>query len=128
MTGLAFDHLAKNDTAITFLHSFPGFFRRNIFARQTAPASSGLFWRVTLAALRIFFACLMALLGSSPLESGERQAFLMTNESFGAGVSLISDKCEEAAAPSALLRYRDGLWADKIWDHTLRIFEQIAAQ
>ncbi|KAL2065554.1 hypothetical protein VTL71DRAFT_3224 [Oculimacula yallundae] len=128
MTSLTFDHLAKYDTTITFLHSFPGLVKTNIFAAQTAPKSSGLLWKISLALLRMVFAFLMAVLGISPEESGEKQAFILTTKKFGPGVSLVSEKCEESAVPSALLKYHDGGWAEKIWEHTLKVLEQVEVQ
>ncbi|KAH7329940.1 hypothetical protein BKA65DRAFT_508063, partial [Rhexocercosporidium sp. MPI-PUGE-AT-0058] len=125
MTSLAFDHLSKNDTKIAFIHSFPGLVRTSIFAKHTAPEGSGLMWRIALAAQQILFAFLMMTIGTSPAESGEMQAFILTADKFGPGVNLVSEKCEESTAPAALARYRDDGWAERIWEHTTGIFDKV---
>lgn len=124
MTSLALDHLAENNNAIVFMHGFPGLVRTQIFAGQTAPKSSGLLWTITLALIRYVVAIMMLIMGFTPEESGERHAFLLTIDKFGPGAWLINEKCEESPAPAALQRYRETGWTEKIWEHTVRVWEK----
>lgn len=123
MTSLAFQHLAVNEE-ITFLHAFPGLVRTDIFARLTAPDSSGLTWSVILACFRGFIAVAMLFLGVSADESGERQAYHLTNDTYGSGVRLIGSSSDLSPKPSVLDQYQVRGWPEKVWEHTVCIFER----
>lgn len=124
MTSLALDHLAANDRAIVFMHGFPGLVKTEIFARQTAPESSRLSWKITLTLIRTVVAIMMLIMGFTTEESGERHAFLLTTDKFSPGAWLINQKCEESPAPAALQRYRETGWTEKIWEHTVRVWDK----
>ncbi|KAG2000847.1 hypothetical protein GB937_010766 [Aspergillus fischeri] len=127
MTSLAFEHLAENDKQITFLHAFPGWVRTDIFARLTAPESSGVAWRVTLAAIRGLVAVVMLIFGMSAEDSGERQAFHLTSDRYSPGAWRISPKSDQISAPGVLEQYRERRWPEKVWEHTLRVFDKALA-
>ena len=127
MTSLAFEHLAKTNTRFTFLHSYPGLVRTDIFARLTPPESSGIAWRMTLALIRGLVALLMLCVGMSVEECGERQAFLLTTDRFGPGAWRIDSSGEQASTSGVLERYRQGSWSERIWEHTVRVFDTALA-
>lgn len=128
MTTLAFDYLSQNDPKITFIHSFPGLVRTDIFAKHTASEDAGWVWRITLPVVKGLFALLMMLLGTDPKESGERQAFILTSERFGKGIKLVSDKSVESPPPAALVKLREEGWAGRIWEFTVAVFEKATGQ
>ncbi|KAF4219099.1 hypothetical protein CNMCM8980_010048 [Aspergillus fumigatiaffinis] len=127
MTSLAFEHLAENAKQITFLHAFPGWVRTDIFARLTAPESSGVAWRVTLAAIRGLVAVVMLIFGMSAEDSGERQAFHLTSNRYSPGAWRISPKSDEISTLGVLEQYRERGWPEKVWEHTLRVFDKALA-
>ena len=127
MTTLAFEHLAENNRRLSFLHAYPGLVRTNIFARLTPPESSGLLWRVTLASIRGLAAMVMLCFGMEVEECGERQAFHLTTDRYGPGMWLIHSSSEPVSAPGLLERYRAGSWSERIWEHTMGIFDTTLA-
>lgn len=122
MTSLAFEHLAKTNSRFTFLHSYPGLVKTDIFARLTPPESSGMVWRITLALIRGLVAMLMLCVGMPVDECGERQAFLLTTDRYGPGAWRIDSSSELASTSGVLERYRQGTWSERIWEHTMRVF------
>ena len=127
MTSLAFEHLAEKNKRIAFLHSYPGLVRTDIFARLTPPESSGIVWRVTLASIRGLVAMVMLCVGMPVEECGDRQAFLLTTDRYGPGAWRINSSSEQVCAPGVLKRYREGSWSERIWEHTMRIFDTALA-
>ena len=126
MTSFAFEHLAEENKRFTFLHSYPGLVRTDIFARLTPP-ESGIVWRVTLAAIRGMVAVVMLCVGMEPEECGERQNFLLTTDRYGPGAWRINSSSEQVFAPGVLERYREGSWSERIWDHTMRVSDTVLA-
>ena len=127
MTSLAFEHLAKTNRRFTFLHSYPGLVRTDIFARLTPPASSGIVRMLTLALIRGVVAILMLCVGMPVEECGERQSFLLTTDRYGPGAWRINSSSEQVSAPGVLERYREGLWSERVWEHTMRVFDTALA-
>ena len=127
MTTLAFEHLAEKNSQLAFLHSCPGLVKTDIFARLTPPESSGLLWRVTLASIRGLAAMAMLFVGMEVEESGERQAFHLTTDSFGPGMWRIDPSSEPVSAPGVLERYREGGYSEQVWEHTMGIFDTTLA-
>jgi hypothetical protein len=115
MTSLAFEHLAENDNRITFLHAFP---------RLTAPESSGIAWRVTLASIRGLVAIVMLIFGISAKDSGKRHAFHLTSDRYSPGAWRIDSLSDQVSAPDVLEQYRDRGWPEKVWEHTVRVFDK----
>lgn len=124
MTTLAFDHLAPVNENIAFLHAFPGLVQTDIFSQLTAPESSGIAWRIGLAAIRALTAAAFVVMGISPEESGERHAFHLTSATFGPGVHRINETSNEVAAPGVLEEYRKEGWPKKVWEYTLTVFDK----
>ncbi|KAI2601734.1 hypothetical protein GGR54DRAFT_71250 [Hypoxylon sp. NC1633] len=124
MTSLAFDHLARYNDRITFLHVSPGWVRTNNFARLEAPVSSGVAWATFLMFLRAVATMLALLFGISSEEAGERQAFHLTSDSYGPGAWRISHTSESATPKHVLEVYRDQDRPAKVWEHVLRVFEK----
>ena len=127
MTSLAFEHLAKENKEMTFLHSFPGLVRTDIFARLEPPESSGVVWRVTLAFIRGLVAILLLCVGMPVEECGERQAFLLTTDRYGPGAWRIDASSEQVITPGVLERYREEGWRERNWEHTMRVFDAALA-
>ncbi len=127
MMSLAFDHLAENDKRITFLHAYPGWVKTDIFTRLTAPESSGVAWRVTLALIRGLVAIIMMLFAMSAENSGERQAFHLTSGSYTPGAWRIDHLSDRVSEPGVLGQYRERGWPKKVWEYTVRIFEKAVA-
>lgn len=129
MTSLALEHLAKNDERITFLHVFPGLVNTGNFIRVTAAESSGVVWRVMLAAFCRMITVVQAVFGISPEECGERQAYHLTSDKFGPGSQRIDDSSEivSAHAGGVFEKYRDSGWPEKIWVQTTSVFESALA-
>lgn len=127
MTTLAFEYLAEKNRQIAFLHSCPGLVRTDIFARLTPPESSSLLWRVTLASIRVLVAMLMLCVGMEVKECGERQAFHLTTDRYGPGMWRINSSSEPVFAAGVLDRYREGSWSERVWEHTMNIFDSALA-
>lgn len=124
MTSLAFEYLAENDKQIAFFHVFPGWVRTDIFARLTAPQSSGVAWTITLAAIRILVAVVMLIFGMSAQDSGDRQAFVLASDKYGPGAWRIFRLSDQVSAPGVLEQYRERGWPEKVWEHTVRVFDK----
>lgn len=127
MTSLAFEYLARNDQKLAFLHAYPGLVQTDIIARMTAPESSGIIWRVTLASFRGLMAFLMMVVGLTAEESGERHAFHLTSDTYGPGAHRIAETSDEVTTAGILEQYRERDWPEKVWEHTVRIFDQVLA-
>ena len=127
MTTLAFEHLAEENKRVGFLHSYPGLVKTDIFARLTPPESSGIVWRVILATIRGIIAVVMLCVGMEVEECGERQAFLLTTDRYGPGAWRINSSSERVFTPGVLQRYREGSWSERIWDHTMGVFDTVLA-
>ena len=128
MTTLAFEHLAEENRQLALLHSAPGLVKTDIFARLTPPELSGLLWRVTLASIRGLVAVVMLCVGMEVGESGQRQAFHLTTDKYGLGMWRIDPSSEPVSAPGVLERYREGSWSERVWEHTMSIFDTTLAR
>ena len=82
---------------------------------------------VIVAAIRGLVAVVMLCVGIEVEECGERQAFLLTTDRYGSGAWRINSSSEQVSAPGVLKRYREGSWSERIWDHTMRIFDTVLA-
>ena len=122
MTSLAFEHFAKTDEQIIFLHAAPGLVKTKIFAKLTAPESSGLIWSMVVALLRGLFAVFMLISGISTEESGERQAFHLTSDRYSPGAWRIDALSDQVSKSGVLKQYREHGWPEKVWEHTVCVF------
>lgn len=127
MTTLSFEHMAELEPKITFLHNFPGWVRTDIWARVTAPESSGIVWRVTLAAIQTLVATVMFIGGQTSEESGERQAYHLTSDKFTPGARRIDAGSNEITKRGILEQYEQEGGPEKVWEHTCRVFDKILA-
>jgi hypothetical protein len=132
MTSLAFEYLAKKDNSknITFLHAAPGLVKTNIFSRLTAPESSGLAWRIILPLIQGFAGVLYWILAIPAEESGERQAFHLTSDGFGPGAWRIDPSSERVpySGKGVVEQYVERGWPEKVWEHTVHVFEKALAR
>jgi hypothetical protein len=124
MTSLSHQHLAENDKGITILHAYPGLVRTDIFVKLKAPEPSGLMKRMALTLLRSVVAVLMLIIGTSPEESGERQAFHLISDIYTPGAWRINNHSDIVTKPGVLEGYETRGWREKIWEHTLRVFDK----
>lgn len=126
-TTLALDILNEDPSNknVTFMHAFPGLVRTDIFSKLKAPEASSYLWWFGLACIRNIVGFMMLLKGINPEDSGKRQTFHLTSDSFGPGsVHLIDESGEEVAANSVLKGYRDEGLGKNVWDFTMRAFDK----
>jgi ribosomal protein S18 acetylase RimI-like enzyme len=60
-------------------------------------------------------------------DSGERQAFHLTSNRYSPGAWRISPKSDEISTLGVLEQYRERGWPEKVWEHTLRVFDKALA-
>lgn len=128
MTSLAFEHLAKGDERITFLHVFPGLVNSGNFIRVNAAESAGVVWSVMLMVFCRMIAMVQLIFGTTPKECGERQAYHLTNDQFRPGAWRIDNSSEVVSEHrgGAFEKYRDSGWPEKIWGHTTAVFDRVS--
>ena len=125
MTTLAFEYLAENDRRITFIHAYPGMVNTDIFSALAAPDSFGLLGRGVVMFIAFILSIVKNLFGTSPADSGVRQAFHLTTDKYSPGNLWRIDQHSEPVLTSGVLEvYRDRGWREKVWDHTLSVFER----
>ncbi|OBT65010.1 hypothetical protein VE03_05663 [Pseudogymnoascus sp. 23342-1-I1] len=129
MTSLALGHLAKDDERITFLHVFPGLVNSGNFIRVNAAESSGVIWRVMLMVFCRMITALQLIFGVTPEECGERQAYHLTIDQFSPGAWRIDNSSDIVSERTGGVfeKYRDRGWPEKIWGHTISVFESALA-
>lgn len=127
MTSLAFEHLAKDDERITFLHVFPGLVNSGNFIRVNVADSAGVVWRVMLMIFCRMITAVQLIFGTTPKECGERQAYHLTSDQFRPGAWRIdnSSVVVSAHAGGVFEKYRDSGWPEKIWRHTTAVFDRV---
>lgn len=144
MTDFAFEELAKANPTVSFVHGFPGgvktgFFKEsNFLLRAGATISMDVLMRPWMTSLE---------------ESGERHLFAATSRKFvsrdgeehgvefgkgesgkgsdgelGSGAYLIGSTGEWRGNEKALKELRSKDAGDKIWKHTMKTFESVAAR
>jgi hypothetical protein len=107
------------------MHAFPGLVATDNFARLSAPDSYGVFGRLVLLLFTRVINMVQTLFGASVSDCGARQAFLLTSDRFGPGAVWRIDQNSEPAGDSALLKkYREAGLPEKVWDHTITVFER----
>ncbi|KFY26649.1 hypothetical protein V491_01222 [Pseudogymnoascus sp. VKM F-3775] len=127
MTSLAFEHLAKGDERITFLHVFPGLVNSGNFIRVNVADSAGVVWRVMLMIFCRMITAVQLIFGTTPKECGERQAYHLTSDQFRPGAWRIDNSSVvlSAHAGGVFEKYRDSGWPEKIWRHTTAVFDRV---
>jgi hypothetical protein len=122
---LAFDYLAADDgnKNITFIHATPGFVNTGT-PRTTYPSKKdGLLWWAFVSVMQVVSGWIIRYFGFTLQESGERHAFHLTSGDFMPG-SWRTNKYNDIVPDNvALKHYQEHGWAEKIWDHTLRVWD-----
>ena len=60
-------------------------------------------------------------------KTGERMAYLLTNVGFGPGAWRLDQSSDRIEAPGVLEGYREGGWREKVWEHTVGVFDKALA-
>jgi hypothetical protein len=144
MQTLMFEHLAKTNPSVSFVHAYPGWVRTEILNNLFTP-EPGAWYGLLFALLRWTAAWGLTLLGISAAEAGERQAFHATSSRYpsrstiethpkqvgsaecsvpGNGVYRLSWKGEGVSDDDVLGPYRGEGLPGKVWDHTLEVFDR----
>lgn len=131
MTSLAFSYLSQDPSNkdITFVHSAPGLVKTQIFSKLETPEGSGLLWRVLLQVIKGAAAVMYWMMAVSMEESGERQAFLLVSEEFEPGAWRVNQACEviPVVENGVFEKYVERGWGEKVWKHTVHLFEKTLA-
>ena len=147
MHTLAFEHLARDNSSISFLHAYPGWVKTDIVKNLFEKRQHG--YLRTLASSWLLLP-LFNLIATSAEESGERQAFHATSSRYasgsqqqrrrdagglgkepfaecsvpGNGVYLVAANGETGSNSKVLDSYRKDGMPEKIWEHTMGVFEE----
>ena len=126
LTSLAFDYLSSNDgNTITFIHSTPGFVKTDTPRTVYPSKKNGLFWWALLSILQIVSGWVIHLFGMPAKESGERHAFMLTDEAYGTPGSWKTNMLSEVVPDNEVLkRYREDGWMERIWEFTNRVWDK----
>ena len=65
--------------------------------------------------------------GKSVEESGERQAYQLTSNTYGTGAWRLGSSSDQISAPGVLEQYRERGGPEKVWEHTVRVFDKALA-
>ncbi|KAI6815358.1 hypothetical protein KC340_g15661 [Hortaea werneckii] len=117
MTTLSFDHLAKAHPRKSFIHVFPGLTSTGLLGRS-ATGVLGLLMRWVIEPV-------LGLFSSTSEEVGERVLYYSTSGLYKAkGECWPLNEKGEPTVGDALKGYREGAWAERIWDHDQKMFER----
>jgi hypothetical protein len=127
MTTLAFDVLAASNPSISFIHIFPGLVKTDLLKGLLGSGKGflgTLAWVVGFVVLPIVRA-----FSTSLDEAGEREMFVATSERFAVGEAKggfwrLDWDAEEATTVPILETYRKEGMSQKVWDHTLKMFQK----
>jgi len=120
MNTAAFQYLSSKNPDIGFVHDLPGFVQTGMVDNSQLPGYAKF-------GLRLITPILSMLPMHVPLEeSGERHYYLATNEKFGKGVHMISEKSEKSDASWAAVEkgWCDVKMGEKVWGHTEDMFNR----
>lgn len=124
MTSLTHQHLAAHNPNITILHAFPGLVRTDIFVKLKAGDGAGWVKILGIGLLKAIVAVMMRMVGISPADSGERQAFHLTSDKYEAGAWRVDERSEIVTKSGVHEEYVARGWAEKVWDYTQGVFEK----
>ena len=135
MTGLAFEHLAKENPNVSFLHCFPGGVNTNVAKRMGGVTG----WLMERAMTSVFLKPWMV-----PLEeSGERHLYAATAPAFaaksvadskaiagidgvpGSGAYLVGADNERTGKMKIIDKLREKGMTEMVWEHTLQMFKRV---
>lgn len=155
MHTLAFEYIAESNPSISFLHAYPGWVRTDIVNNLFTPKKPGAWYGFLFALVRWVATLLLMLFGISAEEAGERQAFHATNPRYpsrsrleaqslepenvfgvffaecsvpGNGVYRVGWKGEGVSDAKVLGPYREQRLPEKIWEHTISVFDRALAR
>ncbi|KAK4565749.1 hypothetical protein LTR86_003598 [Recurvomyces mirabilis] len=141
MTDFMVEQLAERHPDVSFSHSYPGTVKTGIVNQLTGPVK---------LAVKVLYAVMTPWI-LNVMESGERHFFQITNECYppkrgssscgvpapeeatpmkgsngevGSGAYLLDWDCKSAGDVKILDKYRELGLPQKVWDHTLAIFEE----
>ncbi|KAH8912905.1 hypothetical protein BR93DRAFT_123084 [Coniochaeta sp. PMI_546] len=138
-TTLAFEHLAPEHRAVSFVHTFPGVVRTMAYRRpeHLGPAARFLFnW--------VMFPLFGWMFVMQAEEVGERTLYVATSPRFkpardwdaeeavqgsdgkkGSGAYTVNEKCEVVRNDRIMVPLREKRMDEKLWEFTMREFERI---
>jgi hypothetical protein len=94
----------------------------------SAPESVGILGRFFVALMRGFAFTMQWLLGVSVSDAGASAGFLLSSDKYGPGEAWrIDQKNKPFPASGVLEKYREHGWREKVWEHTLSVFEKALA-
>ena len=137
MLTLSYEHLARENPRISFVHAFPGWVATPLFSRGSSGVL-GLLMRWVVQPLSNLFA-------TSVDEAGARALFYLTSDRYSVGdggvplaegmarspksqggVFLSNDKSESVDNEKVLGDFRSRKVDEKVWSHTMEIFDACA--
>lgn len=128
-TSLAFDYLSKQDEAnkVVFLHATPGFVSTDT-PRKTRPSrQSGILWWAFISTMQVVSGWIIYYFGMAVKDSGERHSYHLTSSTFNAGSWQVNRHSEVLPPNEVLRQYQERGWAEKVWDHSLRVWDRALA-
>ena len=127
LTSLAFDYMAAKDKKITFIHCTPGFVVTGTERTRFPSKSDGIIWWAFLSVMQVVSGWIILCIGMALKESGERQAFYLTSNSYQPG-SWRTNKINDVVPDNVVLNeYKERGWPEKSWEHTLQVWDRALA-
>jgi hypothetical protein len=122
-TSLAFDHLAANNSQITFLHTTPGFVKTDTPRTAYPSKDNGIIWWALISVFQIVSGWIIQYFGRPAKESGERHAYALTSEAFPPGSWRVDKMSNIVPDNDILLQYRENGWKEIVWDFTIQVWD-----
>jgi hypothetical protein len=141
MLTLSLERLASQNPAVSFVHAFPGLVATGTLTKGSSGVVNFLFRWLVVPVLNTFFA-------TSVEEAGGRALFYATNARYtnaqleelavpiptgleragqtAKGVFLVNEKSESVGDEKLLAELRETV-AEKVWAHTMSVFEKAAS-
>lgn len=123
MNSLAAEHLATQYPATSFVHMYPGIVKTGIMREIGMPS---LVEKAMFVILKPFMVDIK--------EAGERHLYAATSQSFlpkeqgGAGSYILNWNDDVTGNEKALKGYREQGIAEKVWKHTLEVYDTVVAK
>lgn len=132
MQSLAMQTLAAQNPAVTFIHTNPGAVSSEVHAKWSQ-AYTG-WWTPVSWLITAVLVPLMRVVGFTPEQAGETGLFAALDETLGrkgAGWNFfrVNERADDVGKKGAavLAKYREDGTSEKIWEHTLGVFDRILA-
>ncbi|KAK4500554.1 hypothetical protein PRZ48_008743 [Zasmidium cellare] len=127
MKVLTFHRFAAQNPNMTLIHTWPGFVLTDVERKPKPGASSNFLWRWTFPFLRSLGRVIMSFKAIPLGESGQRHAYLLTNEGFGPGVFRFNEYCEASPKSEILENYVEEGKQEQVWEFTNATWEKALA-